>query len=379
MTLILGIETSCDETAAAVIADGHEICSTVVASQVDLHRRYGGVFPEMASRQHVRAITPVIEQALAEARVTLHDLEAIAVTYGPGLAGSLLVGVNAAKGLAYGLGLPLIGVNHLEAHIATNWLDVTFEALRPVQRGGQASLPGLGTPEPPPSLDRGQATRFPMLCLIVSGGHTELTLMQDYGVYRQLGSTIDDAVGEAFDKVARMLNLEYPGGPAIQRVAEQGSPVAFDFPRALLDRSYDFSFSGLKTAVLRAVQRYEPGLHRPSDKARPSQGSAPTLHPKTAADLAASFQVAVVDVLVEKTVQAAQEYGTSEVLLAGGVAANRLLRQRLQRALHVPLRMPPISLATDNATGVGVAGYWALQRGRVAGWDLDVIPNLRLG
>ena len=379
MTLILGIETSCDETAAAVIADGHEIRSNIVASQVELHRRYGGVFPEMASRQHIRAIPPVIEQTMAEAQAAWTDLAAVAVTHGPGLAGSLLVGVNAAKGLAYGLGLPLIGVNHLEAHIATNWLDEAAEASRPplpdlsgsqgsLSRGGSAVTLPLPEPLPPP--------QFPVLCLLASGGHTELTLMHDYGVYHRLGGTIDDAVGEVFDKVARMLGLEYPGGPAIQRVAEPGNPAAFSFPRARVDGPYDFSFSGLKTAVLRAVQRYEPDLKRPSD--RVGSGQRLALHPKTVADLAASFQVAAVDALVEKTARAAAEYRVNEVLMAGGVAANRLLRERLRHALQVPLRMPPVSLATDNATGVGVAGYWAFQQGRVSGWDLDVIPNLKL-
>jgi N6-L-threonylcarbamoyladenine synthase len=399
MTLVLGIETSCDETAAAVIADGRAIHSSVVASQVDLHQQYGGVFPEMASRQHVVTITPVIEQAMGDAQATWDDLSAIAVTHGPGLAGSLLVGVNVAKGLAYARGLPLIGVNHLEAHIATNWLDVSVEEARaalppavsrrspkPVGEqairmypsslfdgSGQDAQPAQDKPDP-------YQVAFPVLCLVVSGGHTELVLMHDYGEYQRLGATMDDAVGEAFDKVARLLGLEYPGGPAIQRVAQQGNPQAFPFPRARLDRSYDFSFSGLKTAVLRAVQKYEPDLQRPAD--RVPGVDTPTarlrLHPKTAADLAASFQAAVVDVLAEKTSRAASEYKVSEVLLAGGVAANRALRERMQRTLDVPLRLPPVALATDNATGVGVAGYWALRRGRVSGWDLDVVPNLTL-
>jgi N6-L-threonylcarbamoyladenine synthase len=393
MTLVLGIETSCDETAAAVIADGRAIRSNVVASQVDLHQKYGGVFPEMASRQHVVTITPVIEQAMGEAQTTWDDLSAIAVTHGPGLAGSLLVGVNVAKGLAYARGLPLIGVNHLEAHIATNWLDVSVEEARAapppaVPRrlsgsvGEQATLfdePRSSTPPAQADPDPYQVT-FPVLCLIVSGGHTELALMHDYGEYQRLGATTDDAVGEAFDKVARLLGLEYPGGPAIQRVAQQGNPQAFPFPRARLDRSYDFSFSGLKTAVLRAVQKYEPDLQRPADRVpgADTSSSRPRLHPRTAADLAASFQTAVVEALVEKTSRAAEEYKVSEVLLAGGVAANRALRDRMQRVLNVPLRLPPVALATDNATGVGVAGYWALRRGQVAGWDLDVVPNLTL-
>ena len=360
MTLILGIETSCDETAAAVIADGHDILSSVVASQVYLHRQYGGVFPEMASRKHVIAITPVIEQAMTDAQVDWDDLAAVAVTHGPGLSGSLLVGVNVAKGLAYGRGLPLIGVNHLEAHIATNWLDVS----RHRENDGQDPV----------------ELAFPMLCLIVSGGHTDLSVMTDLGQYRRLGGTIDDAAGEAFDKAARLLGLDYPGGPAIQRAAEGGNPAAYHFPRARLHNSYNFSFSGLKTAVLRAVQKYDPSLHRPADKVPggSQRASMRLIPPSTVANLAASFQAAVVDVLVEKTTRAATEYEVKGVLLAGGVAANRPLREKLKTALSVPFHMPPISLATDNATGVGVVGYWALQQGRVDGWDLDVIPNLKL-
>jgi N6-L-threonylcarbamoyladenine synthase len=360
MTLVLGIETSCDETAAALIADGHEIRSSVVASQVDLHRQYGGVFPEMASRQHVIAIIPVIEQAMREGGAVWADLDGVAVTYGPGLSGSLLVGVNTAKGLAYSCGLPLVGVNHLEAHIATNWLDVA-----------RADAAGDGVP---PEL------AFPLIGLIVSGGHTELILMSDYGRYQRLGGTIDDAAGEAFDKAARMLGLEYPGGPAIQRAAEGGSATAFEFPRARLDRPYDFSFSGLKTAVLREVQRYEPYLQRPADKVPDADGAEgePAIPAHIVSNMAASFQAAVVDVLVDKTIQAADEFGVRGVLMAGGVAANRRLRQRMELSLDVPLHMPPVSLATDNATGVGVVGYWALQQGRVDGWELDVVPNLKL-
>jgi N6-L-threonylcarbamoyladenine synthase len=364
MTLVLGIETSCDETAAAVIADGTEICSNVVASQIELHRQYGGVFPEMASRQHVKAIVPVVGEALAEAGVDWGDLDAIAVTHGPGLAGSLLVGVNVSKGLAYGCGLPLIGVNHLEAHIATNWL------------AGSTVWDLIST---------GPAA-FPLLCLIVSGGHTSLILMHGLGRYEHLGSTLDDAAGEAFDKVARLLGLGYPGGPAVQQAAEDGDPTAYSFTRARLDRDYDFSFSGLKTAVLRAVQVYVPEVRRPSDGRRRAadvpEGAGPyterRLRPKTVADLAASFQATVVETLVEKTERAASEYKVRGVLMAGGVAANGPLRERMQAALSVPLGMPPIALATDNATGVGVAGYWALQRGEVADWDLDVVPRLRL-
>lgn len=365
MKLVLGIETSCDETAAAVIADGRRICSNVVASQIDLHRQYGGVFPEIASRQHVITIVPVVEQAMREAQVAWDDLDAIAVTYGPGLAGSLLVGVNVAKGLAYGRRLPLIGVNHLEAHVATNWLDVS----------GQAT-----TADRQPQDAPGFEAVFPQLCLVVSGGHTDLILMQDYGQYQRLGGTIDDAAGEAFDKIARLLGLGYPGGPVIQRTAERGDPAAFSFPRARLDRSYDFSFSGLKTAVLRTVQKYQPDVDRLGDvlPGDDETGSGRRLQPRTVADLAASFQVSVIDVLVEKTVQAAEEHQVKGVLMAGGVAANRPLRVRMREALGVPLRMPPASLATDNATGVGVVGCWALERGQHASWDLDVAPRLKL-
>jgi N6-L-threonylcarbamoyladenine synthase len=248
-------------------------------------------------------------------------------------------------------------VNHIEAHIATNWLDVAIQSTE------------------------SDAYQFPLLCLVVSGGHTDLILMHDYGEYQRLGSTLDDAAGEAFDKAARMLNLGYPGGPAIQRAAENGNPAAFAFPRARLDGKYDFSFSGLKTAVLRAVQRYDSHIERPADRLRGQKAERPPseLHPDTVADLAASFQAAVVDVLVQKTCQAAQDHQVKGVLMAGGVAANRELREKMAARLDVPFTMPPISLATDNAAGVGVVGFWSLQRGRTGGWDLDVVPRLKLG
>lgn len=350
MTLILGIETSCDETAAAVVADGRVIRSNVVASQVDIHRRYGGVFPEVASRQHVLSILPVIEESLAEAGVELGDLDAVAVTYGPGLAGSLLVGVNAAKGLAWGSGLPLIGVNHIEAHIYGNWL---------VQA-------------PPPE--------FPLVCLVVSGGHTELILMTGHGQYQRLGGTLDDAAGEAFDKVGRMLGLSYPGGPAIQEAARHGNPAAFQLPRAWLPGTYDFSFSGLKTAVLRIVQKFQP---RTEDKstAKPrvvSSQTPPVVRVLPVANLAASFQEAVVDVLVEKTCQAAVAYEAKVVLLAGGVAANERLRAEATERSPVPVRYPPLDLCTDNAAIVASTGFFQFGMGVRAGWDLDVVPSLRL-
>jgi len=349
MTLILGIETSCDETAAAVVEDGQSILSNVVASQIDIHRRYGGVFPEVASRQHVLSITPVVEEAMGEARVSWDDLEAVAVTYGPGLAGSLLVGVNAAKGIALGCGLPLLGINHIEAHIYANWLpSLPPPALLPPKVGG---IEGGGG-------KRGGSIVFPVLCLVVSGGHTELILMSGHGQYQRLGGTLDDAAGEAFDKVGRLLGLDYPGGPAIEQAAQYGDSTAFDLPRAWLGDSYDFSFSGLKTAVLRIVKAHERQL--------------------PVVNLAASFQMAVVDVLVEKAKRAAEEYGAKQILLSGGVAANKLLRQEMAGRSDLPVLCPPISLCTDNAAMVAGAAYFRYQAGYRSGWDLDVIPNLKL-
>jgi len=345
MIYILGIETSCDETAAAVVANGRRILSNIVASQVELHRPYGGVYPEVASRQHMIMIYPVIKQALEEAGVSWEALDGVAVTYGPGLAGSLLVGVNAAKGLAWARGLPLIGINHLEGHIYANWLEVDGEEA--------VSLPELDA--------AGRA--FPLLVLIVSGGHTELLLMRGHGQYERLGGTLDDAAGEAFDKVARLLGLPYPGGPAIQAAAVDGDPAAFDFPRALMkqpEHAYDFSFSGLKTAVLRVVRRLD-GTTLP------------------VSDLAASFQEAVVDVLVEKSRRAAEAFGVARVCVCGGVAANARLREVLRERLPVPVQVPPLFLCTDNAAMVAAAGHYRFLAGERAGWDLDVVANLRLG
>jgi len=346
VTRILAIETSCDETAAAVVEDGRHILSNVVASQVELHARYGGVFPEIASRAHIEAIVPVIEQAMREAHLGFDDLDSVAVTYGPGLAGSLLVGVNAAKGLALGRNLPLVGVNHLEAHIYAHWLEVESEgaAIPPPQAGGT-----------------GGGLEFPLLALIVSGGHTELILMRDHGQYEYLGGTLDDAAGEAFDKVGRLLGLPYPGGPAIQEVARDGNPTAFRFPRAWLDNSYDFSFSGLKTAVLRVVQKY-------SD---PPRG-------RLLADLAASFQAAVVDVLSAKAARAAAEFDVTAVLPCGGVSANQALRAMTAERSGVPVHYSPPILCTDNAAMVGACAYQHFIVGGRAGWDLDVVPGLRL-
>ena len=330
MTTILGLETSCDETATAVVAEGGDILSNIVASQVEIHARYGGVFPEIASRQHIRDILPVIEEALGQAKMGLGQLDGLAVTIGPGLAGSLVVGVNAAKGLALALNLPLIGINHLEAHIYTIWTQ-------------------------------GAEIEFPLLCLIASGGHTNLVLMSGHCQYEPLGQALDDAAGEAFDKVARLLGLGYPGGPAIQEAAKEGDSEAFDLPRAWLPGTYNFSFSGLKTAVLYLVRRLE------------GEGKELPL-----ADLAASFQAALVDVLVEKTRLAAQEYGVKPVLLAGGVAANTLLRQEMRERVEVPVLYPPPKLCTDNALGVASAGWFRFQRSERSGLDLDVVPSLRL-
>jgi len=343
MTRILAIETSCDETAAAVVEDGRRILSNVIASQVELHARYGGIFPEIASRAHVEAIVPVIEQAMREAHLGLDDLDAVAVTYGPGLAGSLLVGVNAAKGLALGRNLPLVGVNHLEAHIYAHWLEVESE--------------GAATPPPP----MGGGLEFPLLALLVSGGHTELILTHGHGQYEYLGGTLDDASGEAFDKVGRLLGLPYPGGPEIEKVSHDGNPAAFRFPRAWLKDSYDFSFSGLKTAVLRVVQKY-------SDQ---PQGHL-------LADLAASFQEAVVDVLSAKAARAAEEFSVTAVLLCGGVSANRSLRATTAGRVGAPVYYPPPILCTDNAAMVGACAYQRFVAGERASWDLDVVPGLRL-
>lgn len=328
---ILGIETSCDETAAAVVENGRVLVSSVVASQVNLHARYGGVFPEVASRQHVLAIYPVIEQTLQRAHLDLRDIDAVAVTRGPGLPGSLVVGINAAKGLALGGGKPLVGVNHLEGHIYSAWV---YDS----------------SPQPEP--------KFPLMALIVSGGHTELVLIEEHLKYRRLGATLDDAAGEAFDKVARLLGLAYPGGPSIQRAAETGDPQAFSFPRAWLDGSWDFSFSGLKTAVLRQVQVLQ--------KTTPEMPIA---------DLAASFQQAVVEVLVEKTCQAATGFKAREILVAGGVSANRALRNAFMNQAPCKVHIPPFSLCTDNAAMIAAAGYYRYAAGQRDGLEIDALPT----
>jgi N6-L-threonylcarbamoyladenine synthase len=334
---VLGIETSCDETAAAVVEDGRHIASNVVASQVAVHARYGGVFPEAASRMHIEAIEPVVREALAQAHLEVDALDAIAVTRGPGLAGSLVIGLNFAKGLALNSGLPLLGVNHLEGHLYS--IQLVEEE-----------------PEP----------EFPMIALIVSGGHTELVLMEGHLSYRRLGGTLDDAAGEAFDKVARLLGLAYPGGPAIQKASEIGNPQAFKFPRAWLEGTWDFSFSGLKTAVLREVLARQPKLRA---------GVEPPAPGLPVADLAASFQAAAVDVLVGKTILAAETCQARQILIAGGVSANSLLRDTLKERTTLPSRVPPLSLCTDNAAMIAAAGHARYRAGQRDALDIDVLPG----
>jgi N6-L-threonylcarbamoyladenine synthase len=333
---ILALETSCDETACAIVENGRALLSSVVASQMELHARYGGVYPEVASRQHVLSVTPVVEQALAQAHLTLEDIDAIAVTQGPGLAGSLVVGMNMAKGLALGAGLPLVGVNHLEGHLYSAWVYDADETI---------------PPEP----------QFPLMALLVSGGHTELNLMTDHLTYQRLGATLDDAAGEAFDKVARLLELGYPGGPAIQKSAEEGDAHRFHFPRSWMDGTYNFSFSGVKTSVLYEVRDL---------KKRSSNLPTP--------DLAASFQQAVIDVLFKKTMDAAREFGAQEILVAGGVSANRPLRQIFKAQTEFPVHIPQLSLCTDNAAMIASAGYYRYALGFVSEMDMDVLPTWTL-
>jgi N6-L-threonylcarbamoyladenine synthase len=330
---ILGIETSCDETAAAVVKNGTEILSNIVASQMESHKRFGGVVPEIASRHHVEQITLVIEEAMHKAGVSFQQLSAIAVTQGPGLVGALLIGVNAAKALAFAHDLPLVGVHHIAGHIYANRLVTEM--------------------------------KFPLLSLVVSGGHTELVYMEEHGKFQVIGETRDDAAGEAYDKVARALNLPYPGGPHIDRLAQEGKAV-IDLPRAWLEEgSYDFSFSGLKSAVLNT-------LHNAKQRGE-------TIDPK---DMAASFQASVIDVLVTKTVNAAKEYNVRQVLLAGGVAANRGLRAELERKMaeldHIELVIPPLSLCTDNAAMIAAAGTVLFAQGKLADMALNADPSLEL-
>jgi N6-L-threonylcarbamoyladenine synthase len=349
LTRILAIESSCDETGAAIIDHGRLIRSNVVASQASIHARYGGVVPEVASRHQLSAIAPVIEMALEEAGAAWESIDAIAATYGPGLAGSLLVGLSAAKALAFARDLPFLGVNHLEAHIYANWLLP------------QTSAPPNPIPATNAAWEGGIA--FPILALVVSGAHSELVSIPRHGVYELLGQTLDDAAGEAFDKVARLLGLGYPGGPAIQQAASERdstAPNPYALPRAWLRGTHNFSFSGLKTATLELTRA----------------------HPNAqVADIAAAFQESVVDVLATKTTQAARALGVRQVLLAGGVAANLALRERLAGMLAadgVALRYPPVALCTDNAAMIGAAAYFHLRLGERSGLDLDVRPGLQL-
>ena len=330
---ILAIESSCDETAAAIVEDGRTVLSNVIASQVETHALYGGVVPEIASRQHIEACDAVVQRALDDANVRLSDLDAIAVTYGPGLVGALLVGVSCAKALAYGANLPLIPVNHIEGHICANYI-------------AHADL------EPP------------FICLVASGGHSHVVEVTDYGEYRLLGNTLDDAAGEAFDKAARVLSIPYPGGPLLDKLAWEGNPNALALPKPRLEGRYDFSFSGLKTALINRVhQLHQAGQDVP------------------AADIAASFRKAVVDQLVGKALLAAREHGAKALAVAGGVAANSLLRQELTEGaqkLRIPCYMPPLSLCTDNAAMIGCQGYYEFLAGHTAGPELNAYATMPL-
>ncbi len=331
----LAIESSCDETAAAVVHNGREVRSNVISSQIDLHKLYGGVVPEIASRKHIEKINQVIEEALKEAQTTLDDIDAIGVTYGPGLVGALLVGVAEAKAIAFARNLPLIGVHHIEGHISANYIE---------------------NPELEP----------PFLCLVVSGGHTHLVCVKDYGKYEILGRTRDDAAGEAYDKVARAIGLGYPGGPKIDRLAKEGNPEAVKFPKAHMEDSpFDFSFSGLKSAVLNHIN----GCRMKGESFDP-------------ADIAASFQKAVVDVLVENSMHAVEAYGMNRFALAGGVASNSALREGMKSACEkkgIQLYYPSPILCTDNAAMIGAAAYYEYLSGTRHGWDLNAVPNLKLG
>ncbi len=332
---ILAIESSCDETAAAVVKNGREVLSNVISSQIDLHTLYGGVVPEIASRKHIEKINQVTEQALADADVTWENIDAIAVTYGPGLVGALLVGVSYAKSLAWALKKPLVGVHHIEGHISANYIE--NKELEP-----------------------------PFMCLVVSGGHSHLVKVADYGQYEILGKTRDDAAGEAFDKVARAIGLGYPGGPKIDKVSNDGNPLAMDFPRAkVVGNEYDFSFSGLKSAVLNYLNTMEMKGEEVSQ-----------------ADVAASFQQAVVDVLVGHSMKAIEEYGFNKFAIAGGVASNSHLRAAFEEACEergVSFYRPSPIFCTDNAAMIGVAGYYEFMKGMRSDWDLNAVPNLKLG
>src|SRR5579872_1389962 len=394
--LVLGIESSCDETGAAIVKDGRSLLSNVVASQVEIHNRYGGVVPEVASRQQLTTIIPVLETALTEAHCTWENIDAIAATYGPGLAGSLLVGLPAGKTLALARNLPFIGINHLEAHIYANWLHKNREAEATNAADASQNLWEYQDGDPV----------FPLICLVISGAHSELVLVREHGQYELLGQTRDDAAGEAFDKVSRILGLGYPGGPAIQKAAQsaeealvqQHKPIAvaraaYRLPRAWLRGTYDFSFSGLKTAMLHlaegASEDRQTSRAGSDATGKQEQVSQYTRMGTQAAQrgavnvslLASSFQEAIVDVLAVKTRLAAQEYHVKQVVLAGGVAANLSLRQRLEQELlplRIRLRYPPIEFCTDNAAMIASAAFFHLSRGEHHNLDLDVVPGLSL-
>ena len=331
-TIILAIESSCDETAVAIIKNGHEILANVVSTQIEIHRRYGGVVPEIASRKHLELINAVVQEALDQAHMILDDVTHIAVTYGPGLVGALLVGVATAKALAFSSGKPLIGVHHIEGHICANFLVK-------------------------------QDFQFPLVCLVVSGGHTNIIKITDHGQYLLLGQTKDDAAGEAYDKIARAIGLPYPGGPHIEQLAKEGNADAIELPRAWMgEDNYDFSFSGLKSAVLNHLNK--------------AKMKGEEVNP---ADVAASFQQAVLDVLVQKTVRAAVENGVDTILLAGGVAANGTLRNQLQNAAsehHIQVHYPPIHFCTDNAAMIGAAAHYKAVKGDYADLTLNAVSNL---
>ena len=333
--LILAIESSCDETAASVVKNGREVLSNVISSQIELHKLYGGVVPEIASRKHIEKINQVIEEALSEANVTLDDIDAIGVTYGPGLVGALLVGVAEAKAIAYAKNLPLVGVHHIEGHISANYIE--NKELEP-----------------------------PFVCLVVSGGHTHLVCVKDYGKYEIIGRTRDDAAGEAFDKVARAIGLGYPGGPKIDKLSKEGNANAIVFPKAHIeDAPYDFSFSGVKSSVL----NYINGCQMKGEE-------------YSQADIAASFQKAVTDVLVENAMRAVKEFGLSKFTIAGGVASNSTLRTAMKEACeknNVEFYHPSPIFCTDNAAMIGVAAYYEYMNGTRHGWDLNAVPNLKLG
>ncbi len=351
---ILGIESSCDETAASIVENGHLLLSNVVNSQIDIHKIYGGVVPEVAARSHLEVINPVIEQALTDAKLSWDDIDGIAVTYAPGLIGSLLIGTLAARTLAITKNKPLYPIHHVEAHVYANFIT------------DQANGSNLTLPSKQPA--------FPMLALIASGGHSQLVLFRNHGDYELIGQTQDDAVGEAFDKVAKVLGLPYPGGPSIAEAALNGDPLAYQLPKAKLQGAYDFSFSGLKTAVLRAVQR-EVGV----ETSFPSKQLSALLNDVQKANFAASFQRTAIETLVDKAEAAFKDYSPASVVIAGGVAANQELRRQLSKRLPLPIEYAPMSLCTDNGAMIATLGYFYAQKMQpISPMDLEVIPSLSM-